>query len=77
MREPEKQPEQNGEHAEVEQLVEKLPDNLQFLVRRQLQQQRRGGNVNAINPDQQIQRFAERAEETMLQAFGVSLGMPS
>ena len=40
-----------------------------------LQQQRRGGHVNAVNPDQEVKRLAQRAEEMMLQFLCIRPGL--
>ncbi len=68
MREPEEQPEQDRKHAQVEHLVEQFADDVQPFVRIAFHQQRRGGKINAINPDQDVKRLAERAEDVMLQS---------
>src|ERR1019366_2611060 len=46
-------------------VVKECPDNAQPLVRFQFQQQGRGGEINAVSQDQDIERFAERAEDMM------------
>ena len=47
---------------------------MQSLVRRQFQQQRRRGQIKAVNPDQQIQRLAQRAEDMMMQFLACGRG---
>jgi hypothetical protein len=55
--------------------VHQIPHR-RLLIRREFQPHRTGREVNAIDPDQQIKRPAQRAEEMIFQFLCLSPGLP-